>query len=145
MCWHDRRDEERYRVERAQKMAALGKLPTTTTVSVLDADGKFIGAMPVEWRSKQKIANTIRDLKAWHPNAVQADLYEVNKLRMEYHRLHPTETMLVVSERRLPEPTGEAEPYAFAKPHTEWSEELKEAGAYLHAQNAKLSRARATA
>jgi hypothetical protein len=140
MCWHDQKEEQRYRREMAERAERAGKLPTTTTVSVVDADGKYVGAMPVEWRSAQKVANTIRDLRAWHPNAVMADLTEVNKLRAKFTEVHPTKTLPRLWFETLPAPTGEAEPYAFAKPTATWSEELMEAGQYLHAQNAKLSR-----
>lgn len=142
MCWHDSEEESRYRRESHERAAKQNKLPRTTTVSVLDAAGQFVGEMPVEWRSAQKVANTIRDLKAWHPNAVSADLVAVNELRTEYNYLKSRHQgkLARLDNGSLPEATGEAEPYAFAKSEATWDEELKEAALYIHAQNAKVAR-----
>jgi len=145
MCWHDREDEERYRREQERDAKIKKSLPASTTVAVLDKDGKYVGAMPVDWKNKQTIANTIRDLKAWHPNAVKADLTEVNNLRERFNEVRGWNDDYLdhLQASRLPAPTGKAEPYAFAKPGAEWSDELKEAGLYLHRQNVKLLELRA--
>lgn len=88
---YDRRQEEETRTKR--------------TVSLRNSAGRLIAAWPVKFANTQMVANTIRDIKAWHPGHenVWVDLSEVNMARSKAG-------LETLDNEGLPFPVGEALP-----------------------------------
>ncbi len=105
MCIHNEADRKRYEAYVARKKEPM------STVALRKSVGTLIGAWPVPYRETQKIANTIRDIKAWHKagmssndwDGVWIDMESVNKARM-------TEGLEALTAEGMPIPIGEALP-----------------------------------
>lgn len=144
MCFHSYEDMERYKREAERNVR--DKLPTTAMAIVrrkVGREDKFVGAMPVDWNNRQAIANVFRDLQHWHPDADVLDLTEINKVRRQADRIDRYNHYPSLDRKDLPYPSGKAEPYAFAGPQESWDDQVKEAAAYIHANNQKAARASA--
>lgn len=133
MCFHRPRDVKAYKAHVERELTERG-IPKVALVQVRTKSGRLVGAMPVDWRNDQAIANTLRDLRHWHPNAKVADLSDVARVRTlafnttNYGMYGESYT---IREEWLPKPTGKPEPYAFAKPDETWEDQLREADEYV--------------
>lgn len=78
MCIH----KDYYREKYDNHLKA--KKSNQRTVSLRSRYGYLIAAWPANYSDAQIIANTIRDLKSWHPNYPGAwvDLREINEARL---------------------------------------------------------------
>lgn len=78
MCIHS--DEDRRRYDEILKNRAS----TMRTVALKAKDGRLIAAWPTYFADTQKVANTLRDIKAWHSYTpdMWVDLSAVNAARL---------------------------------------------------------------
>lgn len=108
MCFHTEKDYRRWERARNQAIKEADALPAIAMLSVRDKHGQLIGAMPVEWRSRQQIANTAQDLLSWHPDTT-LDFTEVNQrikaFNNRVYRYAPERAKAEVIYVNLPKPS----------------------------------------
>ena len=98
MCIHSQAELDEYNRFASQKVSPLAAVIMRDPVTSAFNEAYFTNAL-----DRQQIANTIRNLHAWHPGAKIVDLTEVNKRREVFG-------MTSIRESSLPSPTGEAPP-----------------------------------
>lgn len=145
MCFHSKEEMEAYERRMARRYAKLQN--PIGFVIMRDSQGKFQESYFTNVLEPQTIANTIRNLRAWHPGEQVVDLDQVNKKREALgeslvvegypawadNRLEAGDGNVYVQERThlpwfmvLPAPTGEAPPAETPDDSTEEEEEYDE-------------------
>lgn len=98
MCFHSKREVK----EALAKASLRGRKDVSVVIMRSPTNGRFQEAYYCSVTDPQQIANTIRNLRAWHPGERLIDLTQLNDVRVRQFHLHPIE------ERDLPPPTGKA-------------------------------------
>lgn len=82
MCFHSEQEITRWHSDLSDVLKKQYGYIIMRYTSPEERMGKFAEAFPVDVRKSQDIANTIRDLRTWHPNGKRViDLSDINTRR----------------------------------------------------------------